>query len=289
MTNTYQYQVVEGWGQKPEDWEWGWMVGIACDSQDRVYAYSRSQHPLVVFDRDGNFLHTFGDDVLTPGQAHGIYIDSQDNVYCTDHRANAIYKFDRHGALQMTISNEDMPADGAGELFDKPTDVGIASNGDIYIADGYGNARMHKYSAGGEWLLSWGERGDGPGQFELPHGVRVDRYDRVWVCDRENDRIEIFDTEGRFLEERTDLLQPNTVHFDPHEDVVYIAELTHQVSIYTLDGELITKWGGAESSTKPGEFLGGAHGIWTDSRGDLYVGEVLLDVNGRFQKFSRQR
>lgn len=134
--------------------------------------------------------------------------------------------------------------------------------------------------------MSWGESGDGPGQFKIPHCVRVDRYDRVWVCDRENNRIQIFDLGGKFLTERTGLQRPATIFFDPNEDVVYIAELDYQVSIYTLDGELLKQWGGGKSSDKPGEFLGCPHGIWMDSKGALYVSEIGVD--GRLQKFVRQ-
>ncbi len=284
-TGSYTYKVVEDWAKLPEGWQWGWMPAVACDSQDRVYVYSRSEHPLMIFDRDGNFLTTWGDDVLK--SAHGIYIDGDDNVYCVDHADHCVHKFNSQGELVMTLGTPGQPAAKDGDPFNKPTDAAVASTGELFVSDGYGNARVHKYSPEGELLLSWGERGDGPGQFNLSHGVRVDKFDRVWVCDRENHRIQIFDLEGHFLEERTGLLKPNTIYFDPGEEVVYVAELAHQVSIYTLDGELITQWGGAQSSEKPGEFLAGPHGIWVDSHGDLYVSEVQTD--GHFQKFLRQR
>ena len=192
----------------------------------------------------------------------------------------------------VTLGTPDKPAAKDGDPFNKPTDVGIAANGDLFISDGYGNARVHKYSPDGKLLLSWGERGSGPGQFSLSHCARVDRYDRVWVCDRQNWRIQIFDTDGHFLTEWTDLARPDTVFFDPQDDVVYIAEVEGQVSIYTFDGELIAKWGGAKRSEIPGipgEFIGGPHGIWMDSHSDLYVGEVEIKEGfHRFQKFIRQ-
>lgn len=287
-TGKYTYRVAEGWGQPPEGWTWGWIPAVACDSQDRVYVYSRSEHPLAVFDRDGSFIETWGDGILPPKAAHGIYIDAEDNVYCTDNSNHAIYKFNRDGDLVMRLGTPGQPADADGDPFNSPTDLDVASTGELFISDGYGNARVHKYSPDGELLLSWGERGTGPGEFALSHCVRVDKDDRVWVCDRENNRIQIFDTDGNFLTEWTDLLRPNTVYFDPNADVVYVAELTHQFSIYTLDGQLITKWGGAEPSEQPGEFRGGPHGIWMDSHGDLYMGEVELGVEGRIHKYIRQ-
>ena len=110
--------------------------------------------------------------------------------------------------------------------------------------------RVHKYSAAGELLHSWGDWGEGPSQFTLSHCVRLDKDDRVWVCDRTNDRIQLFDTDGNFLEERTGLLKPDTIYFDPNGEVVYIAELEQRVSVWTLDGELLSHWGGAQPSDK---------------------------------------
>lgn len=279
----YTYEVAVGWGKLPAGWQWGWIPAVACDSQDRVFVYSRSEHPLVVFDREGNFLASWGEGILQ--DAHGIFIDAEDNVYCTERNTHCVRKFNKQGDLVMTLGTPGKAAERDGDPFNKPTDLAVASTGELFVSDGYGNARVHKFSPDGTLIKSWGERGSGPGQFALSHCVRVDKHDRVWVCDRENNRIQIFDTDGNLLTEWTDLLRPDTIYFDPNNDIVYIAELTHQVSIWTLDGDLIAKWGGAQPSEKPGEFAGGPHGIWADSRGDLYVGEVLMD--GRLQKFIR--
>ncbi len=161
----------------------------------------------------------------------------------------------------------------------------VDSTGAIYVSDGYGNSRVHKYTAAGELIKSWGSPGSGPGQFDLPHCVRVDRHDRVLVADRSNNRIQFFDTEGNYLTEWGGLNHPDTIHIDEH-DVVYVAELDQRISILTLEGELLARWGRGERVDEPGEFLGCPHGIWTDSRGDLYVAEVQTDQ--RFQKFVRQ-
>ena len=280
----YTYEVEEGWGTLPDGWEWGWVPGVACDSKDRVFVYSRSQHPLVLFDLKGNFLDSWGEDVLK--DAHGIYIDADDNVYCTERDTHCIRKFNSKGELMMTLGTPDKAAGVDGDPFNRPTDLAISSSGDLFVSDGYGNARVHKYSPDGTLIKSWGDWGSGPGQFELSHCVRIDKDDRVWVCDRTNNRIQIFDTDGNFLKQWEDLLHPDTIYFDPDGDVVYIAELDQQVSIYTLDGELITKWGGAQKSDKQGEFPACPHGIWMDSQRDLYVGQVQVDAG--LQKFVRQ-
>ncbi|MEM7124856.1 MAG: peptidyl-alpha-hydroxyglycine alpha-amidating lyase family protein [Chloroflexota bacterium] len=282
-TGKYSYEVEVGWGQLPDGWHFGWIPAVACDSKDNVYVYSRSDHPLVIFDREGNFLDSWGDDVLE--DAHGIYIDDEDNVWCIERETHCIHKFNKNGELVMTIGTPGQQGANDGDPFRLPTDLVVASSGELFISDGYGNARVHKYSADGQLLHSWGTWGSGPSQFELSHCVRQDKHGRLWVCDRTNNRIQLFDTDGNYLEERTSLKHPDTIHFDPDDDVVYVAELDQQVSIYTLDGELLSQWGGAVKSEKPGEFLACPHGIWADTRGDLYVGQVQAD--DQLQKFVR--
>jgi sugar lactone lactonase YvrE len=280
----YRYRVVEEWARLPDGWEWGVIPAVACDSRDRVFVGSRSSHPLLVFDRDGNFLDSWGEDVLV--SLHGLYIDAEDNVYATMHNSHCIYKFNREGKLVMTLGVPGKAAEKDGEPFNKPTNVAVASNGELFVSDGYVNARVHRYSPDGELLLSWGDHGNGPGQFDTCHCVRLDNQDRVWVCDLNNRRIQRFDVYGKYLGEWSGLKRPNSIHIDSEENAVYVAEQEQQVSIYTLDGELITKWGGGEKSDKPGEFRAWPHGIWADSRGDLYVSEVMTE--GRLQKFVRQ-
>lgn len=280
---THQYTVHENWWTLPEGWEFGWVPAVAVDSQDRVYVYSRSEHPMVVFDRDGNFIDSWGDDILK--DAHGIFIDADDNIYCTEREPHVIRKFTTDGELLMTLGTPDVPG-ADGEPFNLPTDFALGPDGEMYISDGYGNARVHKYSPDGELIKSWGQPGTGPGEFDLPHCVRVDPRNRLMVADRENNRIQFFTLDGEYIEEWGDLLQPDTIYIDT-DDLVYIAELGQRVTIMTLDGEVISQWGSERGSTVPGEFLACPHGIWLDSHGDIYVGEVQADA--RLQKFIRQQ
>ncbi len=280
---THQYTVAENWWTLPEGWEFGWIPAVAVDSQDRVYVYSRSEHPMVVFDRDGNFIDSWGDDILK--DAHGIFIDADDNIYCTERETHVVRKFNTAGELLMTLGTPDVPG-GEGEPFNLPTDLALGPDGEMYISDGYGNARVHKYSPDGELIKSWGQPGTGPGEFDLPHCVRVDPRNRLMVADRENNRIQFFTLDGEYIEEWGDLLQPDTIYIDD-DDLVYIAELGQRVSIMTLDGEVVSQWGSERGSTVPGEFFACPHGIWLDSQGDIYVGEVQADA--RLQKFIRQR
>lgn len=280
---THQYTVAENWWTLPAGWEFGWIPAVAVDSQDRVYVYSRSEHPMVVFDRDGNFIDSWGDDILK--DAHGIFIDADDNIYCTERETHVVRKFNTAGELLMTLGTPDVPG-GEGEPFNLPTDLALGPDGEMYISDGYGNARVHKYSPDGELIKSWGQPGTGPGEFDLPHCVRVDPRNRLMVADRENNRIQFFTLDGEYIEEWGDLLQPDTIYIDD-DDLVYIAELGQRVSIMTLDGEVVSQWGSERGSTVPGEFFACPHGIWLDSQGDIYVGEVQADA--RLQKFIRQR
>ena len=279
---THQYTVHENWWSLPEGWEFGWIPAVAVDSQDRVYVYSRSEHPMVVFDRDGNFLTSWGDDILK--DAHGIYIDENDHIYCTERETHVVQKFTTDGELLMTLGTMDQPG-GEGEPFNLPTDFALGPDGEMYVSDGYGNSRIHKYSPDGELIKSWGQPGSGPGEFDLPHCVRVDPRNRLMVADRENNRIQFFTLDGEYIEEWSDLLQPDTIYID-EEDLVYIAELGQRISIMTLDGEVVSQWGSERGSDVPGEFMACPHGIWLDSYGDIYVGEVQADA--RLQKYIRQ-
>ena len=280
---THQYTVQENWWTLPEGWEFGWIPAVAVDSQDHVYVYSRSEHPMVVFDRNGNFIDSWGDDILK--DAHGIFIDADDNIYCTERETHVVRKFNTAGELLMTLGTPDVPG-AEGEPFNLPTDFALGPDGEMFISDGYGNARIHKYAPDGERIKSWGQPGTGPGEFDLPHCVRVDPRNRLMVADRENNRIQFFTLDGEYIEEWGDLLQPDTIYIDD-DDLVYIAELGQRISIMTLDGDVVSQWDSERGSTVPGEFLACPHGIWLDSHGDIYVGEVQADA--RLQKFIRQR
>ena len=283
----YRYEYAPNWAGLTDGYHEGWIPGVAVDSQDRVFIYSRSEKPLNVYDSEGNHLATWGEGVLQPKAAHGIFIDGDDNVFVTDATDHAVYKFDPAGELQLTLGTPGRP--GEGGPFNRPTDIAVASTGDIIVSDGYGNHHVHRYTADGEHLLTWGGEGGGPGQFRISHSVRIDREDRIWTCDRENRRIQIFDLEGNFLDEWTGLLRPNNIYLDEDDEVIYIAELGRRLSIFDIaTRELIASWGGgAGPSETPGEFLGGPHGIWKDSKGDLYAGEVELGTEGRMHKYVR--
>ena len=266
----YVYELEEGWAKHPEDWDMKWIGGVGVDSQDRVYVFNRGNHPLIVFDRDGNVLSSWGEDRLN--HAHGVYIDSDDNVWLTDRYAQVVWKFTTSGELLHTLGNPDEPGSD-GDPFHDPTQAMVAANGDIYVSDGYVNSRTHRFSASGDLLHSWGEAGDAPGQFVLPHAVWIDPRDRVWVADRENNRIQFFKTDGVYLYEWGGYLRPADFHMDG-DDVMYVAELDAGVAVVDMSGKILSRFG--EHGDGPGQFMA-PHGIACDSRGDIYVCEVQRD------------
>ncbi len=280
-SDKYTYEVVEGWGQLPEGRELGLVSGMACDSQDRVYVFNRSPQPaMLVFDRDGNFLTSWGEDIFT--SPHGIWIGEEDYIYCTDTEDHTVRKLSLSGEILMTLGTEGQPG-APGAPFNQPTRAVPAPSGNIYVSDGYGQSRIHKFASDGTLLLSWGEPGNGPGQFDLPHNLWVDRQERVLAIDRPNGRVQIFNSDGEYLTEWTGLLAPNEIFIDAN-DTVYIAEGGQRISIMTLDGEVLARWG--EKGNAPGQFSDSPHGIWVDSQGSIYVSEVVAEK--RLQKFVRK-
>jgi len=213
--------------------------------------------------------------------AHAIYVDLKDNVWLVDRDNGQILKFTPEGKLLMTIGTEgyrsstgvprdDFTSDAfarvthGGDPFNLPAGVAVAPGGDVFVADGYANSRVHHFSSEGELIKSWGEPGNGPGQFNLPHGVWVDRYDRVLVADRENNRVQVFSRDGEFLSVwPVKLIGPAALHVD-QEDIVYVPEHNGGLfSILTLDGQRLTRWGSAINRS--------CHGVWVDSHRDIYI------------------
>ncbi|MFP6816802.1 MAG: peptidyl-alpha-hydroxyglycine alpha-amidating lyase family protein [Pseudomonadales bacterium] len=303
--NRIEFEVIEGWQHLPEGWSFVEVAGVATDSKDRVYAFNRGEHPMIVFDADGKFLDAWGEGVFT--NPHGIYIGPDDRVYCADNFDHTVRIFEPDGTLLKTLGEKDEPSDTGfmqGEMpvqrsagpFNRVTNVALSQTGELYVSDGYGNARVHAFTAEGEHKFSWGEPGSGPGQFNLPHAIALDRYDRVYVADRENSRIQVFNTAGDYLTEWNHVTRPDDLYIDV-DDNLYVAELGERaglgpnvevsphapharVSVLTLDGEIQTRFGG-EDATAPGNFFA-PHGIWADTKGDLYVSEVTYSAGGRW-------
>jgi len=288
----YTYELDEGWGKLPDGYEFNQAAGVAVDSKDRVYVFNRSSHQLMVLERDGSFIESWDENFNNP---HGIHIDHDDNVYLADRDAQVVLKYSPQGRLMLTLGTRDHASDTGYTLpervvhraagpFNLPTGIAVNPDGDIFISDGYGNSRVHKYDATGALIYSWGTPGEAnPGDMHLPHGICLDHEGRLLVCDRENHRVQIFDQEGEYLAMWTGFLQPTDVVVGADGEA-YVSELRHRLSIVDGNGNVLARWGG-ESSHEPGQFVA-PHGIAVDSHGDIYVGEVL--EGQRVQKFVRK-
>jgi DNA-binding beta-propeller fold protein YncE len=287
------YRAVEGWGQLPQGWSFLEATSVAVDAGDNVYVFNRGTHPVIVFDRDGKFLRAWGEGVFR--RAHGITIGPDATLWLTDDLHHTIRQFTSEGKLLLTIGDPDTPSTlQSGKPFNRPTHVALCPRrGDIYISDGYGNSRVHKYDPRGRHLFSWGEPGTDPGCFNVPHNIATDAQGLVYVADRENHRVQIFDDQGRYQDQWKNLHRPCGMFADRRQgDLFYIGELGtalavnaevpnigNRVSILSAKGELLARVGDRFGGEGPGQFIA-PHGCAVDSHGDLYVAEVSWTSTG---------
>lgn len=293
----HAFRVDLSWPQLPEGWSFHEVADVAVDSQDRVYVLSRGEHPMMVFDRDGTFLASWGEGLFS--RPHGLTIGPDDLLYCVDDGDHTVRKCTAEGEVLMTIGRPGEPAAyHGGDPFNRPTKVALEpGTGAIYVADGYGNARVHKYSPEGELLLSWGSSGTDPGEFNLVHSVCVDRQGRVYVADRENHRIQVFDDQGAYITQWNNMHRPCGLYItNDAEQLVLVGELPPSlpvnirypnlggcVTIHALDGRRLARFGDRfPGDEKPQQFIA-PHGFAGDSRGDIYVGEVSYSFFGETQ------
>ena len=286
-TGEYRYRVVEDWAKLPDGWEFMDVAAVAVDSSDTVYVFNRGEHPMIVFDREGNFLRSWGEDLFT--RAHGIHVGPDDALYCTDDGDHTVRKCTTEGRVLLEIGIPGKPAPlMSGEPFHRCTHTALSSDNYIFVSDGYGNARVHKYTPDGKLVLSWGEPGADPGQFNVVHNIVADDEGWIYVADRENHRVQVFDTNGKYETQWNNLHRPCGLYMPRGKSPqCFIGELGPgmainrgipnlgpRLSIVTHEGELVARLGGEDGpGQEPGKFLA-PHGLAIDSRGDIYVGEV---------------
>lgn len=298
----WTYEPVPDWGRSRERPELGLVSGVAGDGADNVYVFQRTPQSLVlVFNREGTLLRSWGAGEFP--HAHGIWIghvgpaQGEPIVFLTDRELHQVLRYslggerlDAWGTAGVTGSagqaaGRQAHEPGApGEPFNEPARATATSAGDVFVADGYGQHRVHRFNAAGERLMSWGSAGTGPGEFGWPvHDVCLDPRGRLLVADRGNGRIQHFTPDGGYLGQWTGLGMPQGIVVTREGEVV-VAEGTGAISVLSLDGEVLCRWG--EKGEGAGQFAASPHSLWIDSRGDLYVGEVTTP--DRFQKFVRR-
>ncbi len=292
-TGAYTYEVTENWAKLPDGWSFKEVAAVAVDAHDNVYAFNRGEHPMMVFDRTGNFLRSWGEGIFP--RAHGLTLAPDDTLFCTDDGDHTVRKCTLDGTVLFTLGISGKPAPFmSGNPFNRCTHVAIdPRNGEFYVSDGYGNARVHKYSPEGKLLFSWGESGTDPGQFNIAHNIATDKDGWVYVADRENHRVQVFDANGTFETQWVNMARPSGLYIDQASETTYIGEigsaiganaearqLGSRVSIYNTKGELLARLGDQPPGEAPGQFIS-PHGISIDSHGDIYVGEVSWTNTGQ--------
>jgi peptidylamidoglycolate lyase len=261
------YQLVENWAQFPPGvTKWGSATGVAVDAHDNVYVLHRNEAmPIMVFDRHGKFLRAWGQGMFKT--THFLRVDPSGNVWVTDRGDMQAFKFSSDGKLLMTLGKKGVTGDNTSQdTFNGMADVAVAKNGDIFIADGEGpNTRVVKFAKDGQFIKWWGGKGTEPGQFNVPHSIAIDSRGRVYVADRSNNRIQIFDGDGKFLNQWTNFGTPWGLYVKG--DLIYVVDGTENNCLLiasTEDGKVLERIEGLSNATA----------VAVDSNDSIYVGEV---------------
>ena len=277
-----QYRVAIRFGQEPntmpEGWNFGRVSAVATDSNNQVFVFHRGEvaDPIIVFDSDGNYVRSFGREIMF-GNEHGLRIDRHDNVWVTDNGNHQVMKFSNDGELLLTLGIKGQ-AGTTDETFDRPADIAFGPNDEVYIADGYGNSRVVKYDADGNFVTTWGTPGSGQSEFDLVHSVAVDSQGHVYASDRENNRIQIFDENGEFLNMWTHLGATQNVFITPDDQVWVIThrDNVENITYDTLAGRIM------RIDIETGKIIGAMEspGHWIDvnSDGEIFIGSLTGNV-----------
>ena len=263
----------------PNGTSWGQVVALDIDSDGNIYVLHRcgadtcadsEEPPLLKFDPSGRLLQTWGSGRLV--WPHGLHIDHDGFIWVTDGRGieskgHQVFKLNAAGEVLMTLGVAGVAGDDRDTL-DGPTDVAVASNGDVFVADGHGNNRVVRYSPDGDFDLAWGRRGTAPGEFDVPHAIAVDSADRVYVADRDNGRIQIFDVEGAFIEVWEQFGTPSGFYMS-RDDVLWVAHSLGVAAGSIHDGQIDIALHHEEDFAAG---LGNVEDVVADSQGNVYAG-----------------
>jgi sugar lactone lactonase YvrE len=292
------YHVVEGWPTLSPDIKWGAVISVAVDTTGNIWAFHRAQPPILEFDASGKLLRSFGKEMFV--QPHGMTIASDGNIWVTDAqgkdgKGHQIFKFSPDGKVLMTLGKAGVAGEGP-DVFNGPTDVVVAPNGDIFISDGHdpmSNGRVVKFSKDGKFIKAWGKHGSGPGEFITPHAISMDSRGRIFVADRGNNRIQIFDQDGKFLDQWKQFGRPSGVYVDK-KDVIYVADSQSNAKqnpgfkrgIYigsAKDGKVAAMIPFVEPDPNANNNAG-IEGITADAKGNIYGGQTTGMILHKYAK-----
>jgi hypothetical protein len=290
------WEVDPKWPQKPAELNWAAVSSLAVDAKDNIYVLTRTNAPVQVYDKSGKFLRSWGKGMVTP---HQLRFDDAGNIWVADVDTHVVEKYSTDGKVLMTIGTKGKAGRDQTHL-NMPTDVAFTANGDVYISDGYGNARVVRFDKSGKYLGEWGEPGQGPGQFSIVHSIAIDSKGIVYVADRNNVRIQVFDGNGKFLAQWRDLVTPWTFTMTKKDELWVCGSSPMQwrkedgalgcppkdqvFMRFDTSGKLLqlfTLPKGIDGLERPGE-VNWVHGMAFDSAGNMYLGDI---IGKRAQKF----
>jgi len=294
------YRVDPDWPQRPAGVEWGQTAGVAVDAEDQIWVHTRANPPVQVYTPDGKYVRGWGEGII--GSAHYLKIGPEGNIWMADVKDHVVRQFTPQGRLLKTLGTPGEAGDDDHHL-NKPTDMAITPDGQVFVSDGYGNSRVVHFDENGRFVKAWGSAGTGPGQFNLVHGIVVDSKGRLYVADRSNARIQVFDQSGRFIEQWRNLLVPwglsitkddeiwacgsSPMAWEEADGMLGCPPKDQLFMRLSTSGKLLQIWlvpKGEDGQEKPGE-VNWVHAMDLDSNGNIYAG----DIQGqKVQKFVRQ-
>lgn len=274
------YYPVDGWAKLPEGWNFGECSGVAVDKNDNVWVFNRGLHPVVEFDSSGKMLRAWKD--VPVKSSHGIRVDPDGNIWLVDVAGHKVLKMSAEGRVLMVIGAVgDAPGEQTStDAFNRPTNIAFAPDGNFFVSDGYVNSRVVKFTNGGDYIKQWGSKGKGDSEFNLVHDVVMDSRGRLYVADRENSRIQVFDQDGKFLGKWTDIGAPWGLAYLARENAIYMSDgRNDRVVKLNMEGQVVGTLGSHGKSAGKFHY---PHSIAIDSAGAIYVAEIR---NWRVQKF----
>ena len=282
------YRHVDDWPQMPADYTPGAGMAVALDSDGNIWYYNRGSHPVIQFSPEGKVLQAWKEDPKLSthaGAAHGMGVSADDGVWLVDRESNSIWKYSPEGRRLLTIGSFSgtQGDNNAKYAFDRPAAVTFDSNGNVYIADGYRNTRVAKYGPGGDYIAHWGGKGTANGQFNLVHGITADTGDKIYVADRGNKRLQVFDADGKFQDLWDGFGTPWALSYDAQDKAIWVVDGdVGRVLKFSTKGKLLGGFG--SDGPAPGQ-LHQVHGVAVAQDGAVYVAET---VNQRIQKFVKK-
>jgi DNA-binding beta-propeller fold protein YncE len=280
------YKLDANWPDLPKGFNFGECSGVDVDKDGNVWVFNRGHWPMMEFDRKGKLLQSWTEETLSVTSAHGVRVGPDGNLWCIDVDGHQVFKVSPQGRILMVLGNrQGVPGNNdAMDAFNRPTNIAFRANGNFYVSDGYVNSRVIEFTPEGEYVKHWGTKGRGDGMFNLVHDVTVDPKGLVYVADRSNERVQVFDADGKFITKWTDVGAPWGVYYSAKDDAIFMCDGKYdRITKLSLDGKVLGEigtWG-----KTPGR-LDYVHSISVDpSDSSIYTVEIK---NWRVQKWVKQ-